>query len=88
MKNKWKGNQKHNEDITQATILTLDSPFDIIIHKEDNSWRGHGIFLSCNTINYDRVCLYTDDWEMAEKKAINIIKQEITKLYNSLSQLN
>ncbi|HBB28620.1 MAG TPA: hypothetical protein DC000_05110 [Clostridiales bacterium] len=86
MKNNWKGNQRYKEDISQATILTLNSPFKISIHKYSGC--GNKLYLTCATIDADCVNLHTEDWNEAEEKAISIVKDEISKLYNSLSEIN
>ena len=33
MKLVWKGNQKYNEDISKATVITIEQPLHMSIHK-------------------------------------------------------
>lgn len=53
MKLVWKGNQKYNEDISKATIRTIEQPLHMSIHK----------YIGCgDELFFDRVSPHTRDF--------------------------
>lgn len=71
MKLEWKGNQKYNEDISKATIRTIDDPFRMTIHKYIGC--GDSLFFSCPEFHIDKAELQTESFDEAEIEAIKML---------------
>lgn len=80
MELKWKGNQKYNHDISKATILDLDGPLKVSIHKIVGC--GEEIYLSCYPLSISRLNLNTESWDEAEIMAITKVQAKAKELYD------
>lgn len=78
MKLEWKGNQRYNEDISKATIREIETPFKMSIHKYIGC--GDALFFDCPKLEISCVDLGTNDFDKAEKKAMNILQNRLNAL--------
>lgn len=85
MKLAWKGNQRYNEDISKATIRKISSPIAMSIHKYVGC--GDNLYFSCNEFGFIRTDLCTEDWDEAEKKALNMLKNKCDELIKKVDEL-
>lgn len=85
MKLVWKGNQKYNEDISKATIRTIDQPLRMSIHKYIGC--GNALFFDCNELGINCVDLKTEDFGEAEKKAMEVLDQRCKQLMEKVNTI-
>ena len=57
---KWKGNHKYNEDISKATIRSLDKPIRMSIHKYVGC--GNSLYFTCSEFGINNADLHTEDF--------------------------
>ena len=90
MKLVWKGNQKYNEDISMATIRTIEQPLYMSIHKYIGC--GDELFFDCKELGTNCVDLKTEDFDEAEENAMKVLdkkcKQLMEKVNNVLRDYN
>ena len=90
MKLVWKGNQKYNEDISKATIRTIEQPLHMSIHKYIGC--GDELFFDCKELGINCVDLKTEDFDEAEENAMKVLdkkcKQLMEKVNNVLRDYN
>lgn len=85
MKLEWKGNQKYNEDISKATIREIREPFTMNINKYVGC--GNSLFFSCPELRIENADLDTEDFDMAEEKAINLLQKKIKELTDKVNRV-
>lgn len=85
MKLVWKGNQKYNEDISKATVRTLEKPFRMSIHKYVGC--GDSLFFSCPEFHIDKADLNTENFDEAESKAIEILQSRLSELDEKVNSI-
>lgn len=78
MKLKWQGNQKYNEDISKATIRSINKPIRMSIHKYVGC--GDLLYFTCSELGIDNVGLNTEDFDEAEIKAMGVLKSRCDAL--------
>ncbi len=78
MKLEWEGNQKYNEDITKASILEIDYPIKMRIHKYIGA--GDKLFFDCPIFGINCIDLETENFELAEDVAMEILKKRLNGL--------
>ena len=90
MKLVWKGNQKYNEDISKATVITIEQPLHMSIHKYIGC--GDELFFDCKELGINCVDLKTEDFDEAEENAMKVLdkkcKQLMEKVNNVLRDYN
>lgn len=85
MKLEWKGNQKYNEDISKATIREIEVPFRMSIHKYIGC--GSTLFFDCPKLEISCVDLDTDNFDEAEKKAMNMLQDKLSSLVEDVESV-
>lgn len=85
MKLEWKGNQRYNEDISKATIREIEFPFKMSIHKYIGC--GDALFFDCPKLEISCVDLGTNDFDKAEKKAMNILQNRLNVLVEDVESV-
>lgn len=83
MKLMWKGNQKYNEDISKATIRTIEQPLHMSIHKYIGC--GDELFFDCKELGINCVDLKTEDFDEAERKAMEVLDKRCKELMESVN---
>ena len=83
MRLKWEGNQKYNQDISTATIRTIKEPIRMSIHYYIGC--NDMLFFSCFFLGIKCQDLDTSDWDIAEMKVIEILKQTLEKIQNQIN---
>ena len=78
MKLKWQGNQKYNQDISKATIRSIDKPIRMSIHKYVGC--GNLLYFTCSELGINNVGLNTEDFDEAEIKAMEVLKSRCDAL--------
>ena len=78
MKLMWKGNQKYNEDISKATIRTIEQPLHMSIHKYIGC--GDELFFDCKELGINCVDLNTENFDEAEEKAMEVLDKRCKEL--------
>lgn len=81
----WRGNQKHNEDISKATIRTIESPLKMSIHKYIGC--GDSLFFSCYELHISNVDLQTDNFDEAEIKAMEMLQNRLNELVEKVNSI-
>lgn len=82
---KWKGNQKYNEDISKATIRSIDKPIRMSIHKYVGC--GNLLYFTCFELGINNVGLNTEDFDEAEVKAMEILKNRCDALVSKVESI-
>lgn len=85
MKLYWKGNQKYNEDISKATIIRINSPLKMCIHKYAGC--GDKLYFDCHELDINCIDLHTEDWDDAEAMAVFILKNRCDELMQKMNML-
>ena len=82
---KWKGNQKYNEDISKATIRSIDKPIRMSIHKYVGC--GDLLYFTCPELGINKVSLNTEDFDEAEIKALKVLKNRCNTLVTKVETI-
>lgn len=85
MKLEWKSNRRYSHDESKATSWTIKEPFHMSIHKYIGT--GDALFFSCPELRVDRMDLYTEDFEEAEEKSIEILQERLKELTNKVNSI-
>lgn len=85
MKLDWKGNQKYNEDISKATIRSVSEPLKMSIHRYIGC--GNSLFFSCPELRIENADLDTEDFEVGEEKAIEILQERTKELADKVNSI-
>lgn len=82
---KWQGNHKYNEDISKATIRSIDKPIRMSIHKYAGC--GNLLYFTCSELGINNADLHTEDFDEAEIKAMEILKNRCDALVSKVETI-
>ena len=85
MKLVWKGNQKYNEDISKATIRTIEQPLHMSIHKYIGC--SDELFFDCKELGINCIDLKTEDFDEAEEKAMEVLEDRCKYLMSKVESV-
>ena len=85
MKLNWEGNQKYNQDISEATIWTIEKTFKITIHKYVGC--GDALFFSCPEFRINLKNLHTENFDEAENKVMSILQNRLDELAKNVEYI-
>lgn len=82
----WRTNPEANGDLTKADYVSLRYYFWIAIYKRVVG-KKYKLLLSCPELGLGSINLKTNDWQIAERRAIGIIVKKADQLYSQADQL-